>query len=307
MRRILSKALLTVLISICLSASANAQWSNLGEVGADYDLPGAATFDGKLWIFFRRAIDGQIGYLTSSNIDGGAFSGVTVLPTGSIGPRPAAVAFNGRLYLFYAERSSPSRLFFRSIGTTGTWSTEQLVPGASTNDRPGLAVYNGLLYIVWEPAGSADNRIKFCSMTTFESFSGVQTPFGKTTRGPAAAAFNNRLYVIYTGEHGPPWSLYYTSMDSAGVWSSHQQVGGSPMSWERISAGPFRGQLQLYYTGASTYRLLTKYLDTNGSWSPEGWLLQLSAYYGTTAADFVIRQWVFTKGNGGQIWYTVLR
>jgi hypothetical protein len=299
-------ALLLSLASLALAPSASGQWNQIAGVGADSSVrPGAASFDSKMWVFFRRNVDGQIGYVTTSNIDGGGFSGVTVLPGAAVNPEPSAVAFNGRLYLFYAEGSGSGRLFYRSIGTTGSWTLEQQVPGAATHDPAGLAVFNGTLYIVWEPAGS-DNRIKYSTLSPSGVFSGVQTPFGLTTRGPAAAVFNNRLYVVYTGQNGPRYPLYYTSLDTNGVWSPHFAVGGNPRSSFAISVGPFRGNLQIYYTGADTFRLLNKYLTTSGLWSPEVWLAGLGAFGGTTAANFSLRQWVLNPGSGGAIFYIVL-
>lgn len=316
MKHLLAALLLVSMSALVAPVTASAQWNTVDGVFSRSDtIPVAAEFNGKLWIFFQRTLDRQVGYVTTTNIDGGpgTFSAETILPTGAFNPQPAAVVFDNRLYLFYADGGSPYRLFYRSIGTTGTWTLEQQVPNVSTQQKPGLAVFNNQLYIFWDPSGS-DNRIKYVTMSSTGSFSGVLTPYGKTTRGPTATVYNGRLYVVYTGESGPPWDLYYVSMGSSGTWSSHYAVGGSPRSESPISAvAPFRGLLQTYYTVYASYpvpqyRLMNRTLNTNGSWSAEYWVLGLGAnQYGISAANFNVRQWVFAPGYPDKIWYIVLQ
>ena len=288
MKLVFSMVLMFVLPLVSL-----ADWDHVGGVNANANVrPGSASFNGLEYIFFRKTTDGNIGYITTSNVNGGSFSGVTTLSTIANNPEPGAIAFNNKIFVFYAEGSSPNRLFFRHKGTSGGWSSEFVVPGASTNDRPGLAVYSGKLYIFWETAGS-NNSIRYATLSTGGAISGVSTiPSAQTYRGPAAEVFNNKLYIVYSEDANPRPQLWYTSMSSSGVWASVQKVGGSPRTSFPPSATTYGGQLHVYYAGANDYKLLRKRLYTNGSWSGEEWVASEANYGGCSSNLFGSKLWL---------------
>lgn len=287
-------------LAAALPAPALAQWSFVCGIGADPGFsPGAAEFDGKEWLFFRKTLDGEVGYITTSSPTGGGFSGVSTFITGANTPEPSAIAFNGRLYAFFSEYNGSNRILYTSRTSTGSWAFESQVPGASTRHRPALAVFNNQLYIFWEVAGS-NNDIRYSILSASGSFSGPYTVPGgvQTGRAPAAAVFNGRLYVVFTGESGSgSWKLWYTSMNSSGAWAAQQKIGGEPSTSFPPSAMAFGGELHVYYTGASSSNLLRKRLNTGGSWSGEEWILGLGAFGGTSANVFSTRAWLTGPGN----------
>jgi len=290
---LIQRKLLSIVLMAVAPLASMAGWNHVGGVNANANVrPGSASFNGLEYIFFRKTTDGNIGYITSSNVNGGSFSGVTTLSTIANNPEPGAIAFNNKIFVFYAEGSSPNRLFFRHKGTSGGWSSEFIVPGASTNDRPGLAVFSGKLYIFWETSGG-NNSIRYATLSTGGAISGVSViPSAQTYRAPAAEVFNNKLYIVYSADDYPRPGLWYTSMSSSGVWASVQKVGGSPRTSYPPSATTYGGQLHVYYSGASDYKLLRKRLFTNGSWSGEEWVANEGNLGGCTSNMFGSKLWL---------------
>lgn len=305
MKRSMIRFILSLLIVTALAAAlptpALAQvWSLICGIGADpWFPPGVAELDGKQWLFFRKAFDGEVGYITTTSPTGGGFSAVSTIVTAANTPEPAAVVFNGRLYAFFGEYNGANRILYTSLTATGSWSFESQVPGAVTRHRPALAVFNNQLYIFWEVAGS-NNDIRYSIMSTSGTLSGPFTVPGgvKTGRAPAAAVFNNRLYLIFTGESGSSsWKLWYTSLSSSGAWAAQQKLPGEPQTSAPPSAVVFGNELHVYYTGASSYKLLRKRLNVAGSWSAEAWYAGLNATLGPSANVFSNRLWLMVQHN----------
>lgn len=301
-----------LLLSLPMVVEAQYSYQSTGNVGATSSTPPTgAQYDGKLWIFFRDT-GGDISYITTTNTAGGGpFTAPVKLTTPTTNPEPRAITFGGKLYLFYGEDGGAQRLFYRSYTTATGWSGEVQVPFAVTRHRPGLAVLNNnLLHIFWETAGS-DNRIRYVSLDALGGFYhppgyAAEVPSARTVWAPTATTYNGSIYVTHGGESGgSSQELWYSALLSNNTWTAHGKVPGSVRSSYPPTSAVFGGQLHVYYSGATTYRLLRKRLN-GASWSGEEWLSPLGAVGGSESVNFGSRLWLLQRGNSGEIDYLVL-
>ncbi len=138
----------------------------------------------------------------------------TKIPYAYTSTSPAAVKFNGVLYVFHKGAGSSKKIWYRHKDTwNGPWQPSggdiKLV-GSTTSHPPAVAVFNGRLYVVHK--GETSNYIYYRSMDTNGNWSSSTRITGDTatSSSPSVTEFNGRLYVFHKGVSSN--NIYYRYM-----------------------------------------------------------------------------------------------
>jgi hypothetical protein len=181
------------------------------------DAPSFATYLGKTYLFFGSDSTSVAGssviiYATNSS---GTWSTATALPiSGSSSRRhPAAVVFNGTLYLFFWDESQGLLSMVTFNGTS--WSAEQIIDGAgplslasgATYDfvgyYPSTLVVGATLYVFYEDFGSGagPGSLKVATLSggnwAVKTIEQGSMPYGVTAYQPPAAVFSGGVVRVY--------------------------------------------------------------------------------------------------------------
>jgi hypothetical protein len=111
--------------------------------------------------------------------------------------QPALAAFNGKLYLAFAD--TDGRLNVMSSTDGQNFGAPVVIPNNTSEDGPGLAAFDGRLYIAWAGTESR-HRINFMTSTDGVTWGG-KTLFGSeaSAGNPALAASSTQLLIAYNG------------------------------------------------------------------------------------------------------------
>jgi hypothetical protein len=183
-------------------------WSGEGTiVGANTDDgPGAAVFNGLLYVFWETAGSGSdhIGFVTvnTSNVQ----SAAATVPFGLTFKGPAATVFNNRLYLAYSgTNGSPGNgapLYFGYMDANGNWIGDSQPTGSPRSSTgPTLAALGTEMWLIYLPkVVSSPNDLYFKQLDTLSVWTAenVLAPLTASDTGVSSVAFSGHIWVVGT-------------------------------------------------------------------------------------------------------------
>jgi len=251
--------------------------------------PRVAVYNGELYLFHYG-----YEYLKTA---GATWSAPMTVPFGNIPERcgglDAAIAFNGRLYVFGGCGTG----HYVSMDVQGLWSPLKQIPNVSTGSFFGLAVYKGRLYAAWRAYGT-NTSLFYSSMDTNENWSpNAHLSTGESDGTPAMAVMladdgNEYLYAFWEDRYfdGRPQSMWYSSMGPSLTWGPSQRLNTPdyPLT-TNFPAAASASSIFVAYKGGYNDDVLYKKLSTNKQWLPEV----------TTASDVTQLSPALAYFNGG--------
>ena len=197
-------------------------WTHTGTFSGTVPLAGGGTsnYAPSLAVFQNKqymAVQSNLDILFKSRTGRQDFDSTSWTPlAGTTDRAPALVVYNNRLYLFIVYNTTA---YYRSMDSSGTWTSWQYLVGSNSAYRPALAVFNGKLY--YFESDVFTKAIRYLSMNDAGTWStSHQILTGKTTAGPTPVVYNGSLWVVVRGLAGSKiW--YATSMtpDTVSSWS----------------------------------------------------------------------------------------
>ena len=180
-----------------------------GTWSAEFQVPGASTqrrpglavFNNKIYIFWETA--GSNNNIRYVSMDFNAISAVSIVPSSKTTRAPSAAVFNGRCYLVYAgESGSIPHIWFTSMASNGTWSSEKRISGSPrTSFAPYALAVGAELHVFYTGATTYSFLRK--RMNAFESWSGEEWLFGLGAFGGVTANFfGSNLWITNPGNTG---------------------------------------------------------------------------------------------------------
>lgn len=212
--------------------------------------PSAVAFDDKIYVFYQGSGgNGQLWYsaLGSSLLSGSDEYGIPMVqvPGVSMSQSPAAVVFDGTLYVFYQGGGNNQTIEYCSSTDGSNWTV-----GASSKDlsgsdtyysettSPAAVVFNGKIYLFYSEGGTSNanvngNHIGYC---TFDgtNWSGSSSFSALILSSPWAAVANNQLYVFYREVSSSSVfggnQLWYSVSSNGSDWSTPTGCGASSLA-----------------------------------------------------------------------------
>ncbi len=213
----------------------------------------------KEWTFVR----GTDNYLYGRYMDKSENISTWLKLTGKSSHAPAAMYFNGKVYLM-VKSDNDARIYWNRMDSAGTWSTWKTMDGA-TSGSPAVALFNSQLYIA---VRGTDNKIYVRSMNSAEIFSPWQAvPGGMTDASPAVESFNGKLYLIV--KDSVDYKIWWNKMDPSGVWATWQLLGGLSPSPSAMTT--FNNQLYIAVQGTDN-KLYYRAMNTSELWTSWAWV-----------------------------------
>ena len=167
---------------------------------------------------------------TGSNVDAGETDDWFLKLGGAGATTPAAVSFNGALYLAFGSGVGDEVELYRTANG-GDWCKINLTARANvTGDtRLGLTVFNGIMWIAGK--GTAGDASVYLTSSqdgfNWTPYTAAETPSGtlKSMTGPALEAFTgggfgDKLFMAVTRDNGGDNLIALTSSTNGNEWSS---------------------------------------------------------------------------------------
>ena len=212
-------------------------WSEQQVVPDAYEstAPGVAVFNSRLYVFYQSFSVTAAGLEANGELyynyyDGSSWSAQSY-PAGSgsiMSGCPAAVAFNGSLYVFYQGSGNNGQLWYSQSSDGSDWSFRSQIANANITTSPAAAVFTNPsdnqsnLYVFHQNGTSG--QLWYSVLDTAGNWSSdAQIANVSMSATPCAAAYNGRLYVLYEGG-GNNGQFWYISSADGSTWGTPSQV-----------------------------------------------------------------------------------
>lgn len=174
------------------------------------DGPGAAVFNGLLYLFWEQAGSGSdhIRYATvnTSNVQ----SAVNTVPFGLTFRGPGATVFNNRLYLAYSGTNGSTNfgqpLFYGYMDASGFWVGDSQPTGSPRSSTgPALAALGTQMWMIYLPKTTTEpDNLYFKKLDTLNVWTAeaLLAPLTESDTGVSAVAFNGHIWVVGTTTTG---------------------------------------------------------------------------------------------------------
>lgn len=192
--------------------------------------PALAVLDGEIYLIHRSRQTTEMYWATSfgDNVwteSKKVVSSLNVPLTTSL--QPAAVAFNGEIFLVYREVDT-TRLRIAQM-QDGQWQDDRLIEVAEgylmTDKSPAVAVHNDRLHVAYKSSTTSDLHIAWMTADGVWEEAPIMVHDGGTPltdSAPALASFRGKLYVAYKAFDGH--ALYWAWFDGTG-WYGDEILG----------------------------------------------------------------------------------
>lgn len=227
--------------------------------------PAFAAYQGLLYVIYKGADNNQLYYTYFDGKKWATDPGSLVIPGVEMGATgsapPAAVVYDGKLYVFYTATANDYICYTYFDGKN--WAADAsslIVPDAAEMDNttaPAVAVYNGYLYIAYKGGGwTMDPDSMY-----YDYFDGtnwnknpflLNVPDVVATTSPALAIYDSKLFLTYKGPPGKSQNSFYCKHFDGSTWSAEQLLtDGGANGLEVISSASTicaaNGSLQVAY------------------------------------------------------------
>jgi hypothetical protein len=268
------------------------------DVTSDMDNQGSAvTFGTSTYCFFQTA-----GALCSFYYDGTELSDAVQVPGVSITGGPAAVVYDGQLYVFYQQAGGSQQLMYISSSNASTWSSPAAVPGQYLTTSASAVVYGSDLYVFYQ--GMDNDGTLYYNVYNGSSWSqGMTVPGAGISQSPAAVIYGSDIYVFYQNA-GDGGELLYSTY--GGSWSSPVQVAGAAMT-ASPAAISYSETIILFYESAALPGQLWLTLYNGSTWTApdEVMPVALSCSPGAVVYDGELAVFMQGPDTSGELWFTV--
>lgn len=230
--------------ALCQGVVSFQPWSQLPEGITTEQGLGGASFRGNIHLF---AVDFNHGQLHENIKYGAAWwrGWRTVDDRFRTRVAPAAVTYNGQLFLFHTGRDGTIYVS-RKSSSDEAWSAPEPIPGLVTNVAPFAVVYLGKIYLFAVRAGVNNVLLSRYPDPAFSPWAEVPGD-GRTQQAVGGTVFQD-----YESGEGSSLYLYVSGLDT-GIW---QQKYSTSRGWGGWS--PFGGpSTKMQVTSASVMRPTT--------------------------------------------------
>lgn len=218
------------------------------------------------------------------------------VPDNSTSAGPAAVEFNGRLYLAFKANDSSNQIYVMSSANGTTWDASAPVPGNSTSADPTLAVFNNRLYLAFK-ANDSSNQIFVMSSSDGSTWgSSAAIPNNSTSAAPSLATFGSRLYVVFKANDSSN-KIYVISSSDGSSWNTSYAIPSNSTS-DGPGAIAFNGRLYVVFKANDNSNQIYVISSADGStWNTSYAIPSNSTSAGPRVTVFYDRLFVFFKAN----------
>ena len=184
-----------------------------------------ASCDGRLFVLYRASVDN--GRLEVCSTDGWTWVKAERIGRGEsvrVSTQPSAVAFRGRLHVFYRGESAAGTLFTVSTANGREWvgpvNLTEATRGARVVAAPFAVVFDGRLVVLMRDPVSS--RIMLCHSSDGVNWSAAETVAGtESEERPVAVVHDSRLFVFFQGNGGV---VCVVSCSRNGGWADHGAI-----------------------------------------------------------------------------------
>jgi len=156
-------------------------------------------------------------YVSSTNPSGtGGWSVEQSVPGAVSEGDPAAVVYNGVIYVFYQEGPSNTYELYYTTYNGNSWATPQQVPATQIGSYPAPIVFNNKIYVFH--SGDANNGQLWYNVFDGSSWAGDAqiTSIGapvEADSGPSPVTVNGNIVIFYTSSTSAIW---WVAIDGSG-------------------------------------------------------------------------------------------
>jgi hypothetical protein len=227
--------------------------------------PATLVHDDLLYLFWNRSYEGEVACMT---YDGSGYHERGIVADCRTGSGVGAVAYAGKIFVFYSNGTYPTYHLFCREFNGGTWESEVQITNGDVYDAYGATatVYRGLLHVFWKRWQG--DGVRHVYYMTFDGVSwGTPTHVvgDEYIDHPVTPiVFQDRLYLFY--KHGAAYRVY----DGA-AWSNEATTCRVPVLSGSDGSSPAAivadGKLVLFVL--SDFGHIYAVAFDGGSWSRE--------------------------------------
>ena len=232
--------------------------------------PTGVFFNGRVYAFYQKCcFESNDIWFSSTSISSINWTNDTQLPvangavtTGS----PAAIVYNGVIYVFFANNDGTEFRYTTSTNGT-TWSNSASIPNNSDLvENPYPVVYNNQLHLFYTKVDTLSNGFRITDLVSVNSTNGstwtINTASTPGSFEGTPVVLGNQLHLIYMDGSN---NLRSTSTTNVTTWSSSVPIL-SAKTQVRPTAIVKNGYIILLYKGATQNNIHMAYSNNGTTW-----------------------------------------
>jgi len=206
--------------------------------------PGAATFNGQVYVFWQNVgldavglpPNGELFYMILDQPYYWQIQSEQVIPGYSAGVImsccPSAIVFNNSIYVFYQGPGPDGVPWYTQSGSGGggTWSASTQVPNTGMSASPSTTVFTNPsgqteLYLFHQGGGN-NGQLWYNVLDAAGNWAGDKqiSSVSGLSGTPCSVVFDGSIYVLY---YGPSSGFWYVSSSNGSAWSAPLEQGCS--------------------------------------------------------------------------------
>lgn len=230
--------------------------------------PTAVHFNNKVYAFYQRLsnINDNI-WFSSTSTNSISWSANNILPVGNgtiTNGAPAAIEFNGKMYVFFV---APTKTDIRYTTSTDgiTWTNHvSIVNNVDEVENVYPVVFNNKLYVFYTGINNSPSTSNLLNVYTTDGSSWTINPYSTPASFEGApVVLGNTLYLIYMDGSN---NLRSTSTTNVQGWGNNVPIL-SAKTVVRPTAIAKNGYIIVLYKGATQTNIHMAYSNNGTSWS----------------------------------------